>query len=121
MFCITIKFKNEPSAWTLVYHSDEAMRQAWKQASTETDAGMHYVLADEFGQECSVPVTCVAGVILEDLDKSILAHVERGLHNAHIQATADKTALNDPTLKEHRRTRTQSPGIFNPMGNGMHR
>lgn len=120
MFCITIKFKNEPSSWTLLYNSDEAMRAAWSRSSRETDSGMHYILADEFGQECSIPTACVAAVMLEDLNKSMLAHVERAIHNARTQAKAQQLALSDPVLKTAAMTRGQSPAMFSPQGNGFH-
>lgn len=117
MFCITIKFKNDPAPWTLLYKTEEVATSAWKAMSADTNG---VSLTDDFGQTAVVKYTDMAGAMFEDLDKSMLAHIERGLHNARTQAKAQQIAANDPILKTARMTQGQSPAIFSPQGNGFH-
>ena len=63
--------------------------------------------------------SCVAGMMFEDLDKSMLAHVERGLHNARTQAKAQQQAMSDPVLKTAAMTAQRGPAIYDPQGNGI--
>ncbi len=116
MFCISIKFKNEPSVWTLMYQSKETAVLAWKLYG---DSQELVILEDDFGQTANFNLSSVAGAMLEDLDKSMLAHVERGLHNARTQAKAQQVAMNDPVLKTAAMTAQRGPAIYDPQGNGI--
>lgn len=117
MFCISIKFKNEPSVWTLLYNSAESMQNAWSKNHLQP----HYTLEDDFGQRAQIDAFCVAGIMFEDMDKSMLAHVERGIHNARTQAKAETVAMSDPVLRTAAMAKQRGPAIFNPVGNGgMH-
>lgn len=116
MFCITIALKDTPAPWTLLY-KDEALAQAdWD--NYKNNPAENISLGDDFGQVAQVNRACVAGAMFEDLDKSMLAHIERGLHNARTQAKAQQIAMNDPVLKTAAMTRGQGPGIFDPQANG---
>jgi hypothetical protein len=77
-----------------------------------------FSLEDDFGQRFIIDRASVAGISFEDLDKSMLAHIQRGLHNARTQAKAQQIAMNDPVLKTAAMTRGQGPGVFDPQGNG---
>ncbi len=116
MFCITIKFKNEASVWSLIYQSENAMLDAWKNREADNT---HWQLNDDFGQKAVIETASVAGIMFEDLDKSMLAHVERGLHNARTQAHAEKMAMNDPVLKTAAIAKQRGPAIYDPQGNGL--
>jgi len=114
MFCISIALKDNPATWTLLFNDVERARQAseaYEKAADEVS------ITDDFGQTASIKKSCVAGAMFEDLDKSMLAHIERGLHNARTQAKAQQIAVNDPILKTAAMTR-QGPALFDPQGNG---
>ncbi len=119
MFCITLALKDNPVVWTLLYKTEEAATTHFKfYQDCQPDSSIG--LGDDFGQTCDVKKSCVAGAMLEDLDKSMMAHVERGLHNARTQARAQQLAANDPVLKTAAMSR--GPAMFDPtMQNGMHR
>jgi len=53
--------------------------------------------------------------MLEDMEKSKLAHIERGLHQARTQAKAQQAATQDPVLKSAAMMR--GPAMIDPMGN----
>ena len=114
MFCITIALKDNPAVWTLMFQTPEAANKHFELLTAEAAL---VLIADDFGQTAFVDKSCIAGAMLEDLDKSMLAHVERGLHNARTQAKAQQQAMNDPVLKTAAMTRG-GPALFDPQGNG---
>lgn len=116
MFCITVKFKNEPSVWTFMYKTEEACTAAG--ANTKT-TGTSFTLVDDFGQCGLIDKASVAGTLVEDLDKSMLAHVERGLHNARTQAKAETIAASDEVLKAAAARKQRGPAIYSPQNNGF--
>ncbi len=118
MFCITIALKDNPAVWTLMFQSEEVAKTAWQKYATCTTDGQ-FSITDDFGQTAAVHHSCVAGAMLEDLDKSMLAHVERGLHNARTQAKAQQQAMSDPVLKTAAMTAQRGPAIYDPQGNGI--
>lgn len=121
MFCITLALKDNPVVWTLLYKTEEAAQNAWNQKGQPPESDS-LIMSDDFGQTAVIKRACVAGAMLEDLDKSMMAHIERGLHNARTQAKAQQLAASDPILKTAAMTRGGGPAMFDPtMQNGMHR
>ena len=119
MFCISIALADNPVTWTLLYktrESAEGSRNCFKLCGKNDTVN----LVDDFGQEAVIERPRVAGMLFEDLDQSMLAHIERGLHNARTQAKAESIAMNDPVLKAAAMAKQRGPGIVSPMGNGAH-
>ena len=116
MFCISIAL-DQPLTWTMLYKSEEAAVAAWDRLKLGHTEGQ-FSVSDDFGQTAIINYSRVMGAMFEDLDKSMLAHIERGLHNARTQAKAQQIAMNDPVLKTAAMTRGQSPALFDPQGNG---
>ena len=56
-------------------------------------------VADDFGQRATIDIKSIHGFMLEDMEQSKLAHIERGLHQARTQARAQQMATADPVLK----------------------
>jgi hypothetical protein len=71
-------------------------------------------ITDDFGQQASFRGEQIYGFLLEDLNASKLAHIERALHNARMQAEGQKMAQADPALVHASR----GPNIISPMGMG---
>ncbi len=116
MFCITIALKDNPAVWTLMFQKEDDAQKGFKQLG---DDASRISIADDFGQLALVEKSSIAGAMFEDLDKSMLAHVERGLHNARTQAHAEKMAMNDPVLKNAAIAKSRGPAIYDPQGNGL--
>lgn len=116
MYCITIALKDNPAVWTLMFQSAEKAQKSFDLFAAQASL---ILLEDDFGQTAFVDKSCIAGAMFEDLDKSMLAHVERGLHNARTQATAEKMAMNDPVLKTAAISKQRGPAIYDPQGNGL--
>jgi len=56
-------------------------------------------IADDFGTEADIKVADVSGIMFEDMTKTSEAAIERGLHQARGQATLNKRAQADPTIR----------------------
>ena len=117
MFSISIALADNPATWVLLYQTEEAARATWEAFASCPKDGVAN-LVDEFGQETVIERSRVAGAMFEDLSKSMMAHVEKGLHNARTQAKAEQIAINDPILKTAAMAKQRGPGIFSPVGNG---
>ncbi len=112
MFSLTIVFGPSPMVWTLMFKTEETAREAYQFLNAETGptkvgphdkTGMSMVkLVDDFGQETALKRTEISGSMLENLEQSRLAHIERALHQARTQAKGAEIADNDPVLKQAR-------------------
>ena len=111
MFCISLKFNNEPSMWTLLYNDEAKAKTEWVVYCDATmDTPVH--LSDDFGQAVVVNRSSISGAMFEDMDKSKLAHIERALHHARMQQEGQKLAAADAQL----RAGQHGPSIIAPMG-----
>jgi len=72
-------------------------------------------LVDDFGHELAVESKSISGFILEDMDKTKLAHVERALHQERTQRLVQKTAEADPGLRMSSSKLQNGPGILTPF------
>lgn len=117
MFAITIVMSECPVPWMLLFNVQEHADIAWN-AYRFCDQNVEISLEDDFGQTVVVRRSLVAGAMFEDMNKSMLAHIERGLHNARTQAKAEQMGRNDPVLKTAAMAGGQGPAIYSPMGNG---
>lgn len=70
-------------------------------------------IVDDFGHRLACPREKMGGFLLEDMDKSKLAHCERALHNQRTQNMAQKMAEADPALRMTRNT--NGPGVITPF------
>lgn len=120
MFSLTISFGPASLAWTLMFNDEESARAA--HLAVTVPEGEYFSIRDDFGQTADLKRASVHGVMLEDMEKSKLAHIERALHQARLQAKAQEMAENDSQLRAARAR--SGPAIIDPMGrqvspNGM--
>lgn len=94
MFSLTIALRDNPTIWTLLYKKKEAAQAAW----TIVTAGQFHEVNDDYGQSVFLP-SGVSAALLEDMDESRLAHIDRALHNARTNADANSRANADPALR----------------------
>jgi hypothetical protein len=123
MFSMTIVFGASPVPWTLLFRTQEAFNNAiivFKNPPTfESD---YFDITDDYGQHVSVKRGTIQGVMFEDLTKSRLAHIERGLHQMRTQIDANNLAKSDPVLMAAMRSQQVGPGVITPFGaNGAFR
>lgn len=111
MFSLTISFGPGPVMWTLMWRDKAKAIKAYEQYATIEDT---LILTDDFGQEARIAREDIHGVMLEDMELSKLAHIERALHQARTQAQGQTMAQNDSVLRTARHQ--GGPPILSPMG-----
>ena len=125
MFSLSIALKDNPAVWMLLFKTKETADKAYTKLVPEVNTLLHGqpgqrpvgLLEDDFGQH--VIVTEFSGAIMEDMEQSKLAHIERALHMARTKAKADQIASSDPALRTA--AMTQSPAVFSPLNGGYPR
>lgn len=115
MHCLTICFGPAGTTWALMFKTKEAAEANWNSVAMKS-SNVVTRFRDDFGQELVLETDKIHGIMLEDMSLSKLAHIERALHQARMQAEGQKMAQADPALAQAGR----GPGIISPvpMGNG---
>lgn len=117
MHLLTVVFGPTPTPWSLLFQKPELAEGAFTSIESAKQTKAEFIsLVDEFGQRATFNVPSIHGFMLEDMEKSKLAHIERGLHQARTQARAQQAAAADPILKNA--AMMQGPPMLAPMGNG---
>lgn len=115
MYLLTIVFGPVPTPWALLFQKPEAADKTFMDLETaKKEKAPTVSVADDFGQRATIDTVFIHGFMLEDMEKSKLAHIERGLHQARTQARAQQQAAADPVLKNA--AMMQGPAMLNPMG-----
>lgn len=113
MFSLTI-FAGMP--WKLLFSDEARAKEAFEMLTNSPSSAIQFV--DDFGSSfCAATPTAVTAVILEDLDKSQMAQVEMGLHQARTQAKAQTMAMADPKLAAAIRAQQMGaggPAVYRP-------
>jgi|SRR5215472_13016664 len=121
MFSLTIVFGPSPVPWTLLFKTEEAFNSA-RSAYQLSGPGSMLVLKDDYSQEAIVRVDDIHGVMFEDLNKSKMAQIDRGLHQMRTQIDANNAAKADPALMAAMRMNQAGPSVITPFGaNGAFR
>jgi hypothetical protein len=121
MHIITIAFGNAPAMWQFVFKTEEAANVAWTDLNTfPPEPGNYINITDDFGQSATFELSNICGRMIEDMDKSKLAHIARSLHQQRTQAEFQKAAEADPAIRSAMRgpaVLSPVPGMFNGRGN----
>lgn len=127
MFSLTIAMG--PMAWALLFKEKAtatAARDNLVMQPSQPPAAFGYgadsciTVTDDFGQEASIRLGQISGLLLEDMDASKFAHVARMLHQARTEILGRQQAHNDPVIRSAQQG--QGPGIltpFAPNGRGL--
>jgi hypothetical protein len=100
MFSLTIVCGPGPMAWTLMFKEKTDAMNAMNAIGEHN--GKFLETEDDFGQRVVIEKNQAHGFMLEDLEQSRLAHIERALHQARTQAKGAELAEADPVLKQAR-------------------
>jgi hypothetical protein len=109
MFCLNIALGN--IAWRLLFKDEKNALNALALFNV-TDTVR---VIDDFGQSLEAKVSSIHATLLEDLDKTKMAHVELALHQQRMNVMATKLAQTDPQLRANA---TNGGAIIAPMGGG---
>lgn len=120
MHSLTILVGENCTPWMLMFKTEEKagiIYNAYVTVKMQPDSiGGVLVGCDDFGQTFAIPYDGIRGMMLENLDLSQEAYVERGLHNARSQAKAQEKAMTDPKLMAAMRRQGQGPAVLQPGG-----
>jgi len=123
MYSITIVFGASPVPWTLMFKTQEAFNDAivnFQNPATLDSKNLN--LVDDYGQHVSIRRDSIHGAMFEDMTKSKLAHIERGLHQMRTQIEANNMGKADPSISAFMRSQMGQPGVITPFaGNGPFR
>ena len=113
MHSLTIVFGPTGTQFVLLYtaknNAEDVFKKLLAPASTAVST---VVIADDFGQSLAVRTETIYGIMLEDLNLSGEAAIERGLHAARVNAKGQTRAQSDPVLK----FAAMGPQIVGPRG-----
>jgi len=125
MFSMTIVFGASPMPWALLFRTQESFDNARTVYNTPSLTDFHgkiLELTDDYGQHIVVERSSIHGVMFEDMTKSKMAHIERGIHQMKTQVEANNLAKTDPTLLAAMRSQMNPPGVITPFAaNGAFR
>lgn len=114
MFSLTIVFGPGPSVWTLLFKTQERAIEAQTALFDAKRDGNDFDVGDDFGQTCHLKSSETHGWMLEDMEQSKLAHIERALHQARVHAKGTELAQNDPVLRQAARQAQGGMPILSP-------
>jgi hypothetical protein len=97
--------------WALLFKTEEKALAAWEHYMNR-DSDTVLRIEDDFGQTLDARPAIVNGAMLENLDLTKHAHIERALHQARTQAEAQAAGEADMALRAQRR----GPAILQPIG-----
>ena len=112
MYSLSIHFGPNAMVWALLFKDKEralAHYSAYETAKGRKLPG-RYIVDDDFGQQASVELDSIHGVMLEDLDLVEEARILRSLANARGEVKARQRASTDPVI----RSAQQGPSVLQP-------
>ena len=115
MFCLNIALGN--TSWRLLFKDAEKAKAAYDNLKPLPMSPANIQVEDDFGQTACLSMSSIQGLMLEDMDKTKLAHVEMALHQARTQNLATKMAQSDQGLRAS--SMMQGPAVLNPMNGGF--
>lgn len=123
MHSLTICFGPTGTIWTLLFKTEEKAAELYSsylscKAVGDGARGTLLASTDDFGQAFAVDLDLINGVMLENMDESQMAQIERGLHQARTQAKAETRAMSDEVIKGAMRAKQMGPAVMSPVPGG---
>jgi hypothetical protein len=121
MYSLTICFGPTATSWAFLF---KERKEAEDHASsfylreTSSNPPKHDIvwITDDFGQAGFVNINSIHGVIIEDLDLTEQARIERSMVDARAQTKFNARAQDDPTIKAAIAKQQRGPSVITPMG-----
>jgi len=110
MYSLTIHFGPNAMVWSFLFKEKEKAEAA---SQDNSDPNVLTVV-DDYGQHASIERKQIHGVMLEDLDLTEEARIQRSLMNARGEVKARQRASTDPII----RAAAQGPSVLQPRFNG---
>ena len=88
------------TTWSLLYQNADAANLAIAAFDSEIEPGKYISFQDDFGQRATFKFDSMDAWMLEDMDKSKIAHQERMLFAERVRLGAAKVASTDPAFRQ---------------------
>lgn len=112
MYLLTVIFGPTSVPWGFLYKTEETASAAYDSLCAATE---RIIICDDFGQQAAITLP-THGFMLEDLELTKVAQIERGLHQARTQAKANQMAQADPVIRASNMSRGSGLATIDPMG-----
>ncbi len=112
MYLLTVVFGPTGVTWGFLFKTEETADEAYNRLFNTTS---RMQLCDDFGQNAVINLP-IHAFMLEDLELSKIAQIERGLHHARTQAKANQMAQADPVIRAGNMSRGSGLATIDPMG-----
>jgi hypothetical protein len=115
MYSLTICFGPAATSWMYLFKEEAKAGEAY---NAYVDHKMNHakggclIGSDDFGQAYAIPFDEIRGMMLEDLDLTEQARIERSMVDARAQTKFNVRAKSDPTIQAAMR----GPSVISPMG-----
>jgi hypothetical protein len=129
MFNLAVSFGPQGLIWAFLFKKKAAAEEARNAVLQAREAVNHQLtvqgtrtaeIVDDYGSTASIDAAAIHGVMLENLDDTSMAQIERGLQQARTQTQANRMAMQDPVLKTAQMLQGLG-GAGHPFANGPNR
>lgn len=119
MHQLTIVFGPASTIWWTLFKEQERADKVLEELKTAIQTQVsHTTIIDDFGQQATLAVVDIHGFLLEDLEKSKVAQIERSLHQMRTEIRCRQMAEADPVLKAAMMARGSGISVISPMPGG---
>lgn len=115
MFSLTIHFGPNAMVWALLFKEEAKAVSALRIANIAICEGSFFRLEDDFGQITIFGAGNATGVMLEDLEQTEAARIQRSLAEERCKVKLMEAAKTDPVIGAAIR-RQQGAPVLTPMG-----
>ena len=115
MYSLTISFGPAATTWAFLFKEENTARNARVLASSNPEHATHFSVNDDFGQWGSFAFSSVHAILLEDLDLTEEARIQRSIAEAHVRVKVDQRAKSDPVIRAA--MNQAGPAILQPVPN----
>jgi hypothetical protein len=114
MYSLTICFGPAATSWAFMFKEKENAQAHFSSAMSAMSDAASWRIIDDFGQEAFFEQFATYSALLEDLDLTEQARIERSMVDARAQTKFNVRAKSDPTIQAAMR----GPSVISPMGRG---
>jgi hypothetical protein len=115
MHSLTIHFGPNAMVWSLLFKDEEkasTIYNAYMDSRMNAADKATLLGADDFGQAFAIPMEQINGILLEDLELTEEARIQRSLADARASAKLQMRARTDSTIRQ---AQSGAP-VLTPMG-----
>ena len=111
MYSLTISFGPAATTWAFLFKEKTSAENAYGAATCDG----YFRIEDDFGQTGYFESNARHALLLEDLDLTEEARIQRSIAEAHVRVKVDQRAKSDPVIRSA--MNQAGPAILQPVPN----